>query len=90
MNDTNELKTKTYRAMRSLFRYAEMQQNNYPDVLIKQEETILQETFKSLSAKEILYIIIAWPEFLKKESIDQEILNVQLFDAVKKELNNLN
>lgn len=81
---------KVYRAMRSLFRYTEFQNKNYPEVLVEQEEKILAEAFKNLNAQEIFYVLSKWPEFLKEQSVEQELENNKLFTLIQKEFDSLN
>lgn len=79
-----------YRAMRSLFRYSLFMDKSYPDVMVEQEESILSDSFKELSAQEIYYVVTKWPEFSKQQSVEHELENDRLFSLLERDINSLN
>ena len=76
--------------MRSLFRYSLFTDKSYPEVMVDQEESILSDSFKELSAQEIYYVVTKWPEFSKQQSVEQELENDRLFTLLERDINSLN
>jgi hypothetical protein len=87
---SSESLDKIHRVLRSLFRYAEFQNNSYPKILIEQEAKIINDIFKELNSEEIFYAFNLWPEFFKKQIVEQELDNNVFASIMKKELDSLN
>lgn len=76
--------------MRSLFRYSLFTDKNYPEVMLEQEESILTNSFKELSAPEIHYVVTKYPEFSEQQAVEQELENDRLFKILERDINSLN
>ena len=59
---------KIYSALRSVYRYREMVENNAPDILIELESELLEKRFVLLNAAEIFILIKFWPQYLTQQS----------------------
>lgn len=59
---------KIYGALRSVYRYREMIQEEAPDILIEAESELLEKRFALLSALEIFELVKLWPEYLAQQS----------------------
>lgn len=90
MSKSQESLDKIQLALRSLFRYNIFQEGNYPEILIEQEEKILLKAFQRLTPQELLYAINIWPEFAKKQAVEQELTGHKIMELVKKEIGSMN
>jgi len=66
-----------YDAMRSLFRYCQMQDLKAPDLLIDTESEILLKRIGKLNAHEIYEMMNLWPNFYAQQLAHDEIQNQQ-------------
>ncbi len=78
--------SKTYAAMRSIYRLSEFLNTKSPKILIDTERTILCEYFTQLSAEEILYILKHFNDYQKQQDA-QIITEIQ---EMARYFNNLN
>jgi len=64
---------KIYSALRSLFRYHQMLENNIPDIIIKAESDILKKRMTTLSANDIYMLVTMWPSYKTEQTVITEI-----------------
>lgn len=81
---------KIYAAMRSLYRFSELQEMNGPSILKENEERILHKHLSSLTAEEILYVSLNFNEFLAKEKTNDIAAAATLTEDFINHTRNLN
>jgi len=68
---------KVYGALRSVYRFREMTEENAPEILIEAESGLLEKRFALLNAHEIFELIKLWPQYLAHQSAIDVIDNQQ-------------
>ena len=63
---------KIYSTLRSLYRYKEMTDGQYPDVLLDAEAELLKRRMAMLDASEIFEVVTSWAQFLTEETVIDE------------------
>lgn len=66
-----------YSALRSLYRYKEMTEENYPEIMVESESNLLKARFELLTSEEIFEVIKIWPGYLAEQATFDVIDNQQ-------------
>lgn len=67
-----------YSALKSLFRYNKLSEMKAPDILIDNETQIMKDRFSKLTMPQLYKAFLIWPEFLKEQSVEDELQNIEL------------
>lgn len=88
--DLNDLSDNIYYALKSLYRYGYLVDSSGPQILIDNEVAIMKQRFANLNVEELHIAFTLWPEFAKKQAIDEERQQVALERDFERYLNSIN
>jgi hypothetical protein len=77
-------------AMRSLFRYLELNKLKSSTIIIENEANILKKRFRELEPEELKYLFSNWESYYDTEVINQEYKDQLIIDDWRAFVKNLN
>jgi len=86
MELTDISEEKIYSALRSLYRYREMTEEDAPYVLIEAESDLLKKRVTLLNAQEIFALVKLWPEYLTQQ-LAFDVIDNEQFDRYLRTIN---
>lgn len=77
-------------AMRSLFRYLELNKLKSSSIVIEMEANILKKRFRELEPEELKYLFSNWDNYYNTEQVNQEFRDQLILDDWQEFVKNLN